>query len=287
MYGGFACAGQFMTSRCSSAHSAAAFQTECAAIETKAQGRLGVTLLEEGTGRSFSYRADERFPMCSTAKVLVCGAVLARVDTGKESLDRRIRYTQDDLVTYSPATKDHVGDDGMTLGALCEAALTLSDNTAMNLLEASVGGPSGVTSFARSIGDPITRLDRTETTLNEAFPGDPRDTSTPNAMASTLHKLVLGSALSPASRKSLASWMMANTTGSAKLRAGVPQTWKVGDKTGTGNHGTSNDIGVFWRQKQPPICAIVYLTGAESIPESARAAASAEVGRIAGRFFAD
>ena len=170
MYGGFACAGQFMTSRCSSAQSAAAFQTECAAIETKAQGRLGVTLLGEGTGRSFSYRADERFPMCSTAKVLVCGAVLARVDTGKESLDRRIRYTQDDLVTYSPATKDHVGDDGMTLGALCEAALTLSDNTAMNLLEASVGGPSGVTSFARSIGDTITRLDRSETTLNEAFP---------------------------------------------------------------------------------------------------------------------
>jgi len=202
-----------------------------------------------------AYRADERFPVCSTAKVLVCGAVLARVDRGEESLDRRIRFTSDDLVTYSPATKDHVGADGMTIQSLFEAALTLSDNTAMNLLEGSVGGPSGVTAFARSLGDSITRLDRMETSLNEAIPDDPRDTSTPRAMVSTLQMLVLESALSSRSRDALAAWMTKNTTGNAKLRAGVSQGWRVGDKAGTGDHGTSNDIGVFWRDKLPPICA--------------------------------
>ena len=286
IYGGFALAGHLMHSLCSDAQAVTDFQTEFAAIEAKTGGRLGVMLLEQGTGRLFSYRADERFPMCSTAKVLVCGAVLARVDKGQESLDRRIRYAQNDLVTYSPATKDHVGEDGMTVSALCEAALTLSDNTAMNLLEASVGGPAGVTAFASSLGDSVTRLDRMETTLNEATPGDPRDTSTPRAMSLTLQKLVLGSALSQQSAKSLAAWMTANTTGNAKLRAGVPQSWRVGDKTGTGNHGTSNDVAIFWRQNLPPICAIVYLTAAESVPENARAAASAEVGRIAGKAFA-
>jgi beta-lactamase class A len=285
MFGGVAFAGHLLKPSNSLAQTESAIHADFALIEARTGGRLGVMLTEHGSGRSFAYRGDERFPMCSTVKVLVCGAVLERVDTGRESLDRRIRFTLSDLQTYSPATKDHVGEDGMTISSLCEAAITLSDNTAMNLLTASVGGPAGVTQFARSLGDTTTRLDRTETTLNEAVPGDPRDTTTPTAMASTLSALVLGLVLSPGSRDSLRTWMVANSTGDAKLRAGVPKAWQVGDKTGTGAHGTSNDIGILWRGSLPPICAIVYLTGAETILESARAAASAAVGQIAGRAF--
>lgn len=286
MFGGAAFAAALMLDLpCVRAQSRTAFQADFAAIESKTGGRLGVMLMEHGSGRQLSYRAEERFPMCSTSKVLVCAAVLARVDKGQESLQRRIRFTSSELTSYSPATKDQVDGEGMTIASLGQAAITLSDNTAMNLLIASLGGPAGVTAFARSIGDLTSRLDRTEVSLNEATPGDSRDTTTPDAMALTLSKLLLGSALSPGSRASLAAWMVANTTGDAKLRAGVPASWRVGDKTGTGDHGTSNDIGVFWRDHLSPICAVVYLTGAESIPESSRAAASAEVGRIAGRAF--
>lgn len=249
-------------------------------IEAATGGRLGVTLIDTGSDRTVAYRGGERFPMCSTAKVLACSALLARVDAGHESLDRRIRYTSADLVTYSPRTKEHVGGEGMTLAAICEAALTLSDNTAMNLVLATIGGPAGVTSFARSLGDPMTRLDRTETALNEALPGDPRDTTTPAEMAADLRKVTLGPVLSSASQDRLCDWMIANTTGIAKLRAGVPSTWRVGDKTGTGERGTSNDVAVMWPPNRAPLVATVYLTGAVSISEDARAAASAAVGRV-------
>ena len=248
-------------------------------IEAGTGGRLGVSAIDTGSGRTVTYRADERFPMCSTAKLLGCGAVLSRVDAELESLDRHIRFTADDLMTYSPATKEHVGGDGMTLDAICRAALTLSDNTAANLIVASLGGPASVTAFARSLGDPVTRLDRMEPALNEATPGDPRDTTTPNAMAGDLRALVLGDALSPRSRATLAGWMVANTTGDAKLRAGMPQNWRVGDKTGSGDHGSSNDVAVLWPPDRPPLVVAVYLTGAESVTETVRSASIAAVGR--------
>ncbi len=282
--GGGAVAGGLMGSRTALAGSEVAsdvVQTRLQEIEAATGGRLGVTLVDTGSGRTVAYRGGERFPMCSTAKVLACSALLARVDAGQESLDRRIRYTSADLVAHSPATGEHVGGDGMTLAALCEAALTLSDNTAMDLILAALGGPAAVTGFARSLGDPVTRLDRTEPSLNEAAPGDPRDTTTPVAMADDLRKLALGGALSPRSRDHLCAWMVANTTGDAKLRAGVPRLWRVGDKTGNGDQGSSNDIAVMWPPDQPPVVAVVYLTGATSVPEEARAAASAAVGRVA------
>ena len=263
------------------------FHTEFARIETGTGGRLGVALVDTESDQSVTFRANERFPMCSTAKVLACGALLNRVDAGKESLDRRVLFESADLTTYSPKTKEHVGSEGMTLAALCEAALTLSDNTAMNLILASIGGPAAVTSFARSLGDPLTRLDRTETSLNEAVPGDSRDTTTPSAMAGDLRKLVLGAALSSRSREQLCAWLVANTTGVTKLRAGVPKTWRVGDKTGSGDYGTSNDVAVMWRPDRAPIVAVVYLTAAASVSEEARAAASAAVGRVAVAAFGD
>jgi beta-lactamase class A len=188
---------------------------------------------------------------------LAASLVLQRVDQGKEHLDRTITYSKADLVTYSPETQKHTS---MTVASLCQAALTLSDNTAANLLLASFGGPPAITAFARSIGDPVTRLDRTETTLNESTPGDPRDTTTPTAMLGNLQKILFGNVLKPASRDHLTRWMLANTTGKAKFVAGLPADWKVADKTGSGDHGSNNDIGVLYPPAGKPIFITSYLT---------------------------
>jgi beta-lactamase class A len=231
-------------------------------IERKTGGRLGVAGIDTATGRSFGHRTQERFPMCSTFKVLASGAVLHGVDTGKETLARRIYFSEADLVAHSPETQKHVGPIGMTVAELCEAAITLSDNTAGNLLLASIGGPQALTAFMRSLGDKMTRLDRTETELNDALPDDPRDTTTPNAMATDLRALVLGDALSAASRAQLIAWLTANTTGGKRLRAGLPAAWRVGDKTGSGERGTANDVAVAWPPDRAPIIVTTYLTGA-------------------------
>ncbi|HBK04679.1 MAG TPA: class A beta-lactamase [Acetobacteraceae bacterium] len=254
------------------------FARKLAGIEGAIAGRLGVAVREIGTGRHYGYRADERFPLCSTFKVLACAAVLKRVDGGQEDLNRRIRFGPGDLVTYSPVTKDHVGGDGMTLGALCTAAMTQSDNTAGNLILASLGGPGAVTAFARSIGDQVTRLDRTEPDLNTAIPGDPHDTTTPGAMAADLGRLVTEGCLSRNSRHQLVTWLISNQTGGAKLRAGVPAGWRVGDKTGGGAWGTTNDVAVIWPPPRDPFVVCVYLTETKASFD-ARNATIAAVGR--------
>ncbi len=172
--------------------------------------------------------------------------MLARVDRGQERLDRRIVFSDKDLVTYSPVTKDHVGPAGMSVADICAAAVTLSDNTAGNLMLASFGGPAALTAYARSLGDGLTRLDRIETALNEAAPGDPRDTTTPNAMLGDMQRLLVGDALSAKSRRHLTQWLLASKTGTKRIRAGLPSDWRVGDKTGGGDNGTANDIAVAW-----------------------------------------
>ena len=247
-------------------------------IEERLDARIGVAVLDTQTGRRWEHRADERFPMTSTFKALACGAVLARVDAGEEELDRRIRIEASDIVTYSPVTENHVGGEGMTLGELCEATITTSDNTAGNLILETLGGPSGVTEFARSLGDSMTRLDRWETELNEATPGDPRDTTTPNAMVANLRSLVVGDALSQQSRDQLTAWLVANQTGDEKLRAGLPNDWRIGDKTGGGNHGTTNDVAVIWPPGREPLIVSVYITQTEASVDD-RNAAIAEIGR--------
>jgi beta-lactamase class A len=252
--------------------------TDLVKIEPESGGRLGVAVLDTLTGGRSTHRADERFPMCSTFKLLAAGAVLARVDAGKESLDRRIRFQAHDLLAYSPITKDRTGGEGMTLADLCEAALTMSDNTAANLLLAALDGPAGLTAYARSLGDSVTRLDRIEPDLNEAVPGDPRDTSSPSAMASNLHSLVLGNALSAMSKDQLGRWLIANKTDDARLRAGLPSGWRVGDKTGSGDHGSTNDIGILWPPQRAPIVIAVYLTET-SRPDEQRNATIASVAR--------
>lgn len=231
-----------------------------AGIEKKTGGRLGVHVLDTATGRRAGHRQDERFAMCSTFKFLAAALVLARVDQGKERLDRRLTYSRRELAPHSPATEKHAGGEGMTMAQLCEATITLSDNTAANLMLASFGGPAGLTDYMRSLGDPHTRLDRIEPGLNEARAGDPRDTTTPAAMVDSMQKILLGDALSPRSRALLLQWLDDNKTGGERIRAGLPADWKVGDKTGTGENGAANDIAILRPPGRPPILLSVYLT---------------------------
>ncbi|WID99095.1 class A beta-lactamase [Bosea vestrisii] len=249
------------------------------ALDRKHGGRLGVAILDSGNGRVIAHRGEERFAMCSTFKFVAAAFVLARVDRGEEELDRRVSYTKADLVTYSPVTEKHV-EKGLTVAELCDAAVTLSDNAAGNLLLDSFGGPKGLTSYMRSLGDDSSRLDRRELELNEATPGDPRDTTTPVAMAQILRQTVLGAALSPASRHQLTAWLVANKTGDKRLRAGVPKGWRVGDRTGTGSNNATNDIGVIWPPgRAPRIITAYYAESRGTFPE--REAVLAEVGRLA------
>ena len=257
----------------------ASARADLARIEAEVGGRLGVFLRDFATGRRYRYRAAERFPMCSTFKLLASAAVLARTDAGVDRLDRMVRFTTTDLVAYSPVTETRVAT-GMTLAELCEAAITRSDNTAGNLLLESLGGPDAVTAYARSLGDGVTRLDRTETSLNEAKAGDPRDTTSPAAMAGNLQALVLGRALSPSSRERLTTWLIANRTGGTRLRAGLPRHWRVGDKTGAGGNGTTNDVAVIWRPDRAPLILCTYLTGSNAA-DDARNATLAAVAKVA------
>ena len=225
-------------------------------LEAASGGRLGVAALNTADGRQLLHRADERFPFCSTFKMMLSAAVLAREPS---ALAQRIRYDKGELVAHSPITEKNL-DDGMTIEALCAATIQYSDNTAANLLIRHLGGPEAVTAYARTIGDRQFRLDRMETELNSAIPGDPRDTTTPAAMMASLHWLALGDGLPPAKRDLLTDWLIGNTTGATRIRAGVPSSWRVGDKTGAGSHGTVNDIAVLWPPGKAPIVLAVYLT---------------------------
>ena len=255
-------------------------------LERKAGGRLGAAALDLQTGRAFANRGDERFPLCSTFKLSLAALVLHRADAGKIRLDRRLRWTRADLVPNSPATTKAV-DTGLTVAELSRDIIIHSDNTAANVLLDQVGGEAAMTAFWRQIGDPVSRLDRPETSMSEAKPGDVRDTTSPRAMLSTVRTLTLGEALSPASRKQLIDWLVANTTGDTRIRAGLPKGWRVGDKTGTGGHGTSNDVAIAWPPGRKPVLISIYLTGSKLemkqrnavIAEASRALVNAGFGR--------
>ncbi len=201
-----------------------------ARIEAVRGGRLGVAVLDTDSGRRAGFRQEERFPMCSTVKLLAVGAVLARVDTGQESLERRILFSKNDLVAYSPSTEKEVDGNGMTLASICDAAITLGDNTAGNLLLGTLGGPPGLTAYARSLGDAVTRLDRCETALNEGRPGDPRDTTSPASMLANPQALTLGPSLSASGKAQFLQWLRASELGKARLRARLPRDWRAAKK---------------------------------------------------------
>lgn len=216
-----------------------------AALEAASGGRLGVTLLDTGSGARIGHRQDERFPMCSTFKFVLCASVLRRVEQGTLALDQRIAVRAQDIIAHAPVSSRHVGKD-LTVRDLCRATMITSDNPAANLLLGVVGGPAGVTAFLRANGDAVTRNDRIEPEMNRFAPGDPRDTTSPAAMAASLQRFVLGDVLAPASRQQLADWLIDNETGDARLRAGLSQAWRVGDKTGSNGKDTTNDIAILW-----------------------------------------
>lgn len=257
-----------------------AIQQQLADLESRHGGLLGVAILDTASQRLITHRGDERFALCSTFKCLAAAHVLARVDRQQEDLSRRIVYSAEQLVAYSPTTELHVGGQGLSVGSLCEAAMTLSDNTAANLLLDSMGGPEGLTAWLRSIGDTRTRLDRREPDLNENRPQDLRDTTTPVAMLHTLNTLVLGDELTLPSRDQLTAWLVNNQTGDKKLRAGVPGGWRVGDKTGSGSNNASNDVAVIWPGDRPPILVTAYYTGSKASADQINAV-MADIGRLA------
>lgn len=222
-------------------------------LEREFDARVGVFAIQTGTGTTVAFRADERFAFCSTFKALAAAAVLTRP---VEFLDTRVMYGPEVLVGNSPITEQHVGE-GMTVRELCDAAVRYSDGPAGNLLLQQLGGPVALTEWVRSLGDTTFRMDRTEPAITEAVPGDPRDTTTPHAYATTLRKILLGNVLRPDAQHHLTDLMLRNTTGAERIRAGAPTRWLVADRTGSGNYGTANDIGVLWPTTSAPIVLTV------------------------------
>jgi len=250
---------------------------QVAALEKTSGGRIGVYALDTDTGKFAGHREEQRFPMCSTFKFLLAAAVLKRVDDGKGSLDHSLPIPNKPLVGHSPLTEPHAGAT-MSVAALCNAILNQSDNTAANVLLDAIGGPSAITAFARSIGDEFTRLDRKEPDLNSSIDGDPRDTTTPTAMAKNLQRILLGNLLKPTSRHQITEWMENSLTGLERLRKNMPEGWRAADKTGSNGEHTTNDIAVLWPIHRAPVIVTCYITQCPG-PETKRGAMIAEIGR--------
>ena len=255
-----------------------AAQSPFAALEKQSGARIGVAALDTGSGKRLSWRAEERFVMCSTFKMSLAAAILAKSDSGEVRLNRLVPYGADMPIGVSPITRKNLSR-GMTIVELCEAAVVFSDNGAANILLAVLGGPQALTAYWRRIGDKITRLDDMELKLN--IPDGERNTTTPAAMLGNLKSFLLDDALSPASRTRLLGWMRASTTGVNRLRAGLPAAWQWADKTGTSapQYGLVNDIGIATPPGRRPILVTAYTErGDEKIPAAA--------GRIVAETFA-
>ncbi|PWK59660.1 class A beta-lactamase [Roseicyclus mahoneyensis] len=231
-------------------------------IEQDLDARVGLLIRDSGSDWSATYRADERFLMTSTFKTMLCGAVLHRVDAGDIDLEERIAIETADILDYAPVTETMVGNT-MSVGALCHAALDMSDNTATNLLIDRIGGTQSVTAFLREIGDPVSRLDRREPEVNTFAPDDPRDTTTPAAMASTMEVLLAGDALSPQSRAQLVDWMSAGGVTGALIRASTPEGWHVADRSGSGNFNR-NIVAMVTPPDRAPYFIAIFLSDAQA-----------------------
>ncbi|MBH0347122.1 beta-lactamase [Bacillus thuringiensis] len=231
-------------------HKNQATHKEFSQLEKKFDAQLGVYAIDTGTNETISYRPNERFAFASTYKALAAGVLLQQ--NSIDTLNEVIKFRKEDLVDYSPITEKHI-DTGMTLGEIAEAAVRYSDNTAGNILFHKIGGPKGYEKALRQMGDRVTMSDRFETELNEAIPGDIRDTSTAKVIATNLKDFTVGNALPDDKRKVLTDWMKGNATGDKLIRAGVPTDWIVGDKSGAGSYGTRNDIAIVWPPNRSPI----------------------------------
>ena len=242
-------------------------------------GRVGAYMLDTQSRLALAFNARERFAMCSTFKWLLAAAILQRVEAGTLALDERLLVRKEDMVPHAPITSTHLAEGSMTVRDLCAAAVTVSDNAAANILLAPLGGPAALTQFLRDIGDSVTRLDRMEVALNTNLPGDPRDTTTPAAMAHSMEKVLLGDVLTEQSRQHLIAWLRQASTGTRRLRSAVPAEWLPGDKTGNGANGAANDLLIAWPPGRSAVIGAVYLSESTQ-PVSALDQAHAEIGGL-------
>lgn len=252
------------------------------AFEQKIGGGIGLFAENQVTGARIAWRAEERFTMCSTFKASLAACILARVDRGEDRLDDMVAYGQGDILEYAPAAKANLAKGGMSVADMCQAAVELSDNTCANMLLARIGGPPALTAFWRATGDAITRLDHNEPELNRSQPPDIRDTTTPQAMAGSLRRFVLGDALSTPSRERLTGWMRDCKTGLDLLRAGLPADCIVADKTGNNGKDVIGDIAVAWPQSERPLVICVYTQGGSATATQLQGLL-ADIGRLVGR----
>ena len=249
--------------------------------ERDSGGHMGVYAKNLRTGTEISWRAHERFVMCSSFKASLAGCVLAKVDRGQARMDELIAYSPADLMEWAPVAKQNIERGAMSVADMCQAAVELSDNTCANVLLARFGGPTALTAYWRSIGDTVSRLDHYEPELNRTPPGDPHDTTTPAAMAGNLRKLILERALSPTSREQLTGWMLGCKTGDNRLRAGLPKDWRVGDKTGNNGKDVFGDIAVTWSTRGEPVVICAYTRGGAPTPRQVDDV-FAQIGRYVG-----
>jgi beta-lactamase class A len=247
-------------------------------------GRLGVAALDVTGNRWLGHDENSRYAMCSTFKLALAAAILARADRGALSLGQEIPFGQADLLEYAPVARANVALGRLPVERLCAAAVEVSDNTAANLLLGLIGGPAGLTAFMRGAGDPVTRLDRTEPALNSNLPGDLRDTTTPRAMVGLMRAVLLGDTLGPASRTRLIGWMEGATTARDRLRAGFPAGWRAGDKSGTGSDA-NNDLAIAWPPGRGPILVASYTSGPRETMD-VRGEVHAAVARLVAATFA-
>ena len=244
------------------------FVSRVRGLERELDGSIGVFAIDTGSGKELAYRADERYAMTSTFKPLLVAAVLARVDAGTLSLDKEYGIDGVGMQTYSPVVGKLGNGETISLKTLCVAVITLSDNTATNMLLELIGGPVALTGFLRLSGDETTRLDRFETALNTNIRGDRRDTSTPRAMTHSIVRLLTSEVLSNSSKQLLADWLIASKTGYSRIRAGLPEGWTVGDKTGMGMNGAANNVAIAWPKGRAPIVITVFMSWSDKeVPE--------------------
>jgi beta-lactamase class A len=254
------------------------------AIRSRIGGRLGVYAIDTDRGKRVGLDEGSRYAMASTFKLMLAAAVLSSVDKGSLTLEQRVAISAQDMLAHAPITSKHVAAGSITIRELCAAAVQESDNPAANLLLTQIGGPDGLTRFMRSIGDDVTRLDRTELALNTNLPGDLRDTTTPRAMVDSMERVLTKHTLSDASRDLLIDWMVRSPRGLNRIRAGLPQDWKVGDKTGAGQNGAINDLAIAWPPRRGPILMAVYMSESK-LPTEQLAAAHAEIGAALAHYF--
>jgi beta-lactamase class A len=253
-----------------------------AAIEGRIGGRVGIAAFDTGSGAWLTHRAHERFAMCSTFKWVLAAQMLQLEQQTRGFLAREVRFSEADLLDYAPVARQHVARGWMTIEEMSAAVVVTSDNSCANLLLAAASGPEGLTRFLRAHGDAVTRLDRIEPAMNIVPPGDERDTTTPEAMARTMQRVLLtDEVLNAASRDKLIGWMIASTTGLQRLRGGLPSAWRAGDKTGTwnGEPNATNDVAIAWPPGRAPIIITCYFAASTAEPP-ARNAAHAEIARI-------